>query len=75
MIIKVVNIKPYLKIALLLLMLLLYVKTYAKSDTLVVINTDYGAIKLKLFDDTPIHKNNFLKLVKNGYKVEILTQN
>jgi len=72
MIIKVVNIKPYLKLALFLLMFLLYVKTYAKSDTLVVINTDYGVMKLKLFDDTPIHKNNFLKLVKNGFYDSLL---
>lgn len=35
-------------------------------DYLVTINTDYGKIKLILFDDTPLHKENFLKLSKAG---------
>ena len=34
---------------------------------LVVISTDFGEIKLKLYDDTPEHKQNFLKLIDEGY--------
>ncbi len=33
-------------------------------DFLVTIYTDYGDIKLILYDSTPVHKENFLKLVK-----------
>ena len=34
-----------------------------KVDFLVTIYTDYGDIKLILYDSTPVHKQNFLKLV------------
>lgn len=37
------------------------------KDQLVTINTPQGEIKLVLFDDTPRHKENFLKLAKEGY--------
>jgi len=37
-----------------------------KKDYLVTIKTSYGEIKLILFDDTPLHKENFLKLAKEG---------
>ncbi|MFV0589910.1 MAG: peptidylprolyl isomerase [Draconibacterium sp.] len=37
------------------------------NDTLVLIQTDFGNIKLKLYDETPEHKNNFLKLINEGY--------
>jgi cyclophilin family peptidyl-prolyl cis-trans isomerase len=47
-------------------------KAYAKSDTLVVITTSYGAITLKLYDDTPNHKQNFLKLAKSGFYDSLL---
>lgn len=39
-----------------------------KSDeTIVVVTTDFGDIKIKLYDDTPKHKNNFVKLVNEGF--------
>lgn len=37
-----------------------------KTDYLVTINTDYGKIKIILFDDTPLHKENFIKLAQAG---------
>ncbi|MFD3000216.1 peptidylprolyl isomerase [Pontibacter toksunensis] len=37
------------------------------KDQLVTIQTPQGEIKLVLFDDTPKHKENFLKLAKEGY--------
>ncbi len=37
-----------------------------KTDYLVTISSDYGIMKLVLFDDTPIHKTNFIKLAKEG---------
>lgn len=36
------------------------------TDYLVTINTDFGKIKLILFEDTPLHKENFLELAKAG---------
>lgn len=33
----------------------------------VVIETSYGTIKLKLYDDVPLHRANFVKLIKEGY--------
>ena len=37
-----------------------------KTDYLVTINTEYGKIKLILFDDTPLHKENFTRLAQAG---------
>ena len=37
------------------------------KDQLVTIQTPQGEIKLVLFDDTPKHKENFLKLAKEGF--------
>ena len=31
------------------------------------IDTDYGTIKLELFDKTPLHRDNFVKLAKEGF--------
>lgn len=33
-------------------------------ETMVLIDTDYGKIKVKLFNDTPLHRDNFIKNVK-----------
>jgi cyclophilin family peptidyl-prolyl cis-trans isomerase len=37
------------------------------KDQLVTIETPHGEIKLVLFEDTPKHRENFLKLAKEGY--------
>lgn len=37
------------------------------ADPVVEITTDYGVIKIKLYNDTPKHRDNFLKLAKDGY--------
>ncbi len=41
-------------------------KDVSKYDYLITISTDFGAMKLVLFDDTPIHKANFIKLAQDG---------
>lgn len=33
----------------------------------VVIETNYGTMKAILYDDTPVHSNHYLKLIKEGY--------
>ena len=35
-----------------------------ETETLVLIDTDMGKIKVKLFNDTPLHRDNFIKNVK-----------
>lgn len=37
------------------------------KDQLVTITTPQGEVKMVLFDDTPRHKENFLKLAREGY--------
>lgn len=39
----------------------------ASKETLVLIKTDMGNITVKLYDETPEHKKNFLKLVDDGF--------
>lgn len=34
---------------------------------LVVITTDMGDIKVRLYDETPVHRDNFIKLAKEGF--------
>lgn len=41
-------------------------KNMDEKESLITINTEYGKIKLILFDDTPLHKENFVNLVKAG---------
>ena len=35
--------------------------------TMVLINTNYGDMKAILYNETPLHRDNFIKLVKEGY--------
>jgi cyclophilin family peptidyl-prolyl cis-trans isomerase len=72
MIFKGKNVNLIFFISLLFFNLFLQSKAYAKSDTLVVITTSYGVIKLMLYDDTPNHKQNFLKLAKSGFYDSLL---
>jgi cyclophilin family peptidyl-prolyl cis-trans isomerase len=39
----------------------------SKKDYLVTLETNKGTIHLVLFDDTPLHKANFLKLAEEGF--------
>ena len=33
----------------------------------IVIETNYGTMKAMLYDDTPVHNDHYLKLIKQGY--------
>jgi cyclophilin family peptidyl-prolyl cis-trans isomerase len=37
-----------------------------QSEPIVLIKTDLGDIKVKLYNETPIHRDNFLKLASSG---------
>lgn len=37
------------------------------KETLVEISTDFGTMKFKLYNETPKHRDNFIKLAKEGF--------
>lgn len=42
-------------------------QTNIPSGPIVEINTSLGKLSIKLYDETPIHRDNFIKLVEDGY--------
>jgi cyclophilin family peptidyl-prolyl cis-trans isomerase len=38
-----------------------------KNNNIFLIETELGSIKFKLYDETPLHRDNFIKLVKEGW--------
>lgn len=44
----------------------------SNNNTMVQINTEFGNITVKLYDETPQHRDNFIKLVKQGYYQDLL---
>src|SRR4030066_1649556 len=50
----------------LLLVIIMSCKTQ-KNEKKVILRTDYGEIKIKLYNETPIHRDNFVKLIKSGF--------
>lgn len=42
------------------------------TEPIVLIETNYGNIKVKLYNETPLHRDNFLKLVKDGVYNDLL---
>jgi cyclophilin family peptidyl-prolyl cis-trans isomerase len=47
-------------------------KTAVSKERLVEIKTDYGTMVVKLYDSTPLHRDNFIKLVKQGFYDSLL---
>jgi len=43
-----------------------------KKEPQVIIKTEYGNITVKLYNETPLHRDNFLKLTKEGYYTDLL---
>lgn len=48
------------------------ISSCAEKDKIVQIDTDFGAIKIKLYKETPLHQKNFLKLVKQGFYDDLI---
>lgn len=42
-------------------------KSIDEPQTRILISTTYGDIRLKLYNETPLHRDNFIKLVKEHY--------
>ncbi len=47
-------------------------KTMESKETMVDLTTDFGTIRLKLYNETPLHRDNFIKLVKEGFYDSLL---
>ena len=59
-----------MRITILIVSLLFSIQIMSQADkpeTLIVIHTSYGDITCKLYNDTPLHRDNFIKLVKEGW--------
>lgn len=41
--------------------------SYSQNETMFKIHTDYGDITCMLYNDTPEHRDNFIKLIKEGW--------
>ncbi|MFY0651154.1 MAG: peptidylprolyl isomerase [Cyclobacteriaceae bacterium] len=54
------------KLLILLVMCAALVSCDKNSDLVVIIHTPYGDMKAILYDETPLHKKNFLDLAKSG---------
>ncbi|HRH11568.1 MAG TPA: peptidylprolyl isomerase, partial [Bacteroidia bacterium] len=55
-----------------LFLLLPVLKSQTLSKETVELSTPYGKMKIKLYEETPLHKANFLKLVKQGFYDSLL---
>lgn len=51
----------------LLLYLLPFLSACQKRQIIVHIETKFGDIRVRLYDETPLHRDNFLKLVQSGF--------
>lgn len=47
-------------------------KKAMEKEHIVSISTDYGTMKVKLYNETPQHRDNFLKLAKEGFYDSLL---
>ena len=59
--------KKIILAALVLIGLTCQAQKATEKETIVVIKTNYGTIKAKLYNDTPLHRDNFIKLVNEGW--------
>ncbi|MBK9270488.1 MAG: peptidylprolyl isomerase [Saprospiraceae bacterium] len=55
-----------------LLIAMLQACTGKKAEDLVIIETTMGTMKARLYDSTPKHKANFIKLIKENYYDDLL---
>jgi len=64
--------KHFLVYILLLISTISFAQKKSKKDYLVTLNTKYGTMHLVLFDDAPLHKANFVKLVEQKFYDSLL---
>lgn len=49
------------------IMAVLIIAACGEKETMIEITTDYGVMKAKLYDATPKHRDNMVKLIKDGF--------
>lgn len=59
-------------IAILLLTTVLFFSSCGEKSTYALIQTDFGDMKVKLYNSTPLHRDNFIKLVNEGFYNDLL---
>ena len=64
--------KHFFVYTLLLISTISFAQKKSKKDYLVTLKTKYGSTHLLLFDDTPLHKANFIKLVQKKFYDSLL---
>ncbi len=64
--------KQFFVCILLLISTISFAQKKSKKDYLVTLKTKYGTMHLVLFDDTPLHKANFIKLVQKKFYDSLL---
>lgn len=42
------------------------------NGTIVQLETEFGVVELRLYDETPLHRDNFIKLAKEGFYDDLL---
>src|SRR5664279_1054914 len=47
-------------------------QSVTKPERLVQLETEYGIIKIRLYDETPLHRDNFIKLTGEGFYTDLL---
>ncbi|MEA3446693.1 MAG: peptidylprolyl isomerase [Bacteroidota bacterium] len=47
-------------------------KAESEKEKIILISTEFGDIKIKLYNETPLHRDNFIKLVKQGFYNDLL---
>jgi len=62
------------KLFLLLLTIMTISGTIQSQETepVVIVRTEYGDMKFRLYNETPLHRDNFVKLAKEGYYKDLL---
>lgn len=55
-----------------LLAVLLLGSCQKKEENVFVVETNVGDIRIRLYNDTPLHRDNFVKLVQDGYYEDML---
>ena len=56
-----------IKTCLLFSAIMLFSNCSAVESSTIIIVTDMGEIEIQLYDNTPLHRDNFIKLVKEGF--------
>lgn len=61
-----------INIVLKFLLICILAASCGSKGSFAVIETEFGTMKVELYDSTPLHRDNFIKLAKEGYYEDLL---